>query len=280
MDSLSTNNKHLFRKCKQNRIKHDLTPRAAPSGPALEIDKVRNYHVCVGILTILFPSTCVGCGALGPQICARCSLKMRITPTPRCLSCGNSLSALEQCPLCTGRRESLYISSCWNYEAVVAKAIWSLKYKRNKELVVELCSRMSPHTLTNLFQIKAGRREAVFIPVPLHENREKERGYNQSSLLAQTLSTATSIPTETKAIVRVKETKPQAKCSSKTQRIQNIQKAFKLAKPALLREKTIILVDDVVTTGSTVREIVREIRKERVGNVFVFCLAREEGVVG
>lgn len=230
----------------------------------------------MGLLDVVFPQTCVGCNSLGPQICIRCARKMRAVSEPRCLSCGNVPALLEPCRLCVGRRESFHVLSCWYYEAVVTRAIWSLKYRGNMSLIAELCSRAPPKAFAWLLQIRSAHEEVVLVPVPLHKTRQKKRGYNQSLLLAQTLTAITSVPTETEAIVRTTETKPQARVGSKSERAKNTHKAFRLVNPILLQGKTIIVVDDVVTTGSTAKEVLREIRKAGVKKTFVFCLAREE----
>ncbi len=194
-----------------------------------------------------------------------------------CLSCGNILKNICTCNYCDKQKESLPVLGCWYYESVVARAVWSFKYKRDKQILQELSTRILPSVLSELFAIKERDKDTILVPVPLHKTREKERGYNQSHLFARYLGAITNIPTESGAIERVKKTQPQAKCRSKKERIQNTQGAFAVRDSNPLRGRTIILVDDVVTTGSTAKEVVREIRKEsKPLEVIVFCLAREQ----
>ncbi len=166
---------------------------------------------------------------------------------------------------------------CWYYESTIARAVWSLKYKGDKQIVFELSSRIQPKTLSKLLELKIRNKNTILVPVPLHKTRERERGYNQSQLFARFLGALTNISTVNNAVMRMKATKPQAKCKSKKERAHNIQGAFVVTKKEALQRKTIILVDDVVTTGSTVREVAREIKKGlSTTELSIICLAREQ----
>jgi ComF family protein len=246
--------------------------------PTKKIKRDRGlYHVYVVLSEILFPPTCVVCGSLGPRTCLGCSHIMRAIKENWCLTCGNILRNTKMCIYCEGKKETLPVLGCWYYESAVARAVWSFKYKRDKQILQELSSRIPPSALSELFAIKERNKDTVLVPVPLHKTREKERGFNQSCLFARFLGAITDIPTECGAIERVKKTKPQAKCKSKKERAQNIRGAFAVRESNLLHGKAIVLIDDVVTTGSTAREIVREIKKEaKLSEVIVFCLAREQ----
>lgn len=235
------------------------------------------YHIQVVLSEIIFPPTCVSCGSLGARMCLSCSHRMRAIKENWCLSCGNILKKTSACKYCEGKKETFPVLGCWYYESTIARAVWSFKYKKDRQILHELSSRILPTMLSGLFEIKARNKNIVLVPVPLHAIREKERGYNQSCVFARFLSAITNIPTEKDVIERIKETKPQAKCKSKRERIRNTQGAFTVRKKESLEGKAIILIDDVVTSGSTVREIAREIKKEsRPPELIAFCLAREQ----
>lgn len=235
------------------------------------------YHKEMDLSTILFPPVCVGCGCLGVQICARCSQKVRTIEKDWCLFCGNTIpSPTSPCPHCAGKHETLPVLGFWYYESVVSRSIWSIKYKQNKRLIQDILLCLGPRSLAHMLSISEQHRDTILVPVPLHPNREKERGYNQSLYIAKLLGALTNIPVMQHAVERVRETLPQAHCTSKTERLRNIQGAFRVKEPLLLKEKTLVLVDDVVTTGSTVREISREINKHFPSRPIVVCLAREE----
>jgi ComF family protein len=151
-----------------------------------------------------------------------------------------------------------------------------MKYKQNKQLIHEMFLHLRPTSLAKILLITERHKNTILVPVPLHPNRERERGYNQSSYITRLLSALTHIPITEHAIERVRETLPQAQCKSKKERLHNIHGAFLVIEPSALEGKTIMLVDDVVTTGSTIREITREIHKHTSSSTLALCLAREE----
>lgn len=231
----------------------------------------------MNILDIFFPSVCIGCSSLGSKICEPCLCSLRSVDTHECLSCGNKLtSPFTHCLQCEGKREVLQILSFWLYESTMKKAIWSFKYKQNRRAIAELCFYIKTEALAHLLLLKNTNSNTVFIPVPLHPNKERERGYNQSAQLALLLSAMTGIPTAKDAVLRRKETQSQTRCSSRAERASNVRGAFQIAKPTSITQKRVIIVDDVVTTGSTAREIARELGRYTKITPCVVCLAREE----
>lgn len=262
MDRLSTNNKHYLQKCKTNKEHH--------SADAL-------YHVHMGSFDLIYPPTCAGCGCLGPQICTKCAKDMKEVTGNQCLTCGNNNADISKpCVHCVGRRDDLSVMSFWQYESVVARAVWEFKYKKNKEVLLELCFRTPTKRAAEMLRYRAENNTSALVPIPLHPKREHERGYNQSLIFAHSLGELLGIPVVCGAVARTKETTPQAQCRSRQQRLNNIYGAFSVVKPHLLAGKTILLVDDVVTTGLTVREVVRELKKHRLTWGHTICLAREE----
>ena len=113
----------------------------------------------------------------------------------------------------------------------------------------------------------------VIIPVPLHPARLRAREFNQSLLLADHLSRHLSRPMSSTNLVRTAATDPQTSLS-RQERLRNLRKAFEIRRPQDLAEKRILLVDDVFTTGTTVNECAKTLRKSGSGPVFVLTLAR------
>ena len=113
----------------------------------------------------------------------------------------------------------------------------------------------------------------VIVPVPLHPTRLRAREFNQSLLLADQLSRHLSRPVSATNLVRIVATDPQTTLS-RQERLRNLRKAFEIRKPQDLAEKRILLVDDVYTTGATLNECAKTLRKAGAGPVFALTLAR------
>jgi ComF family protein len=113
----------------------------------------------------------------------------------------------------------------------------------------------------------------VIVPVPLHPARLRAREFNQSLLLADQLSHHMGRPVSTTNLVRVAATDPQTTLSRQA-RLRNLRNAFEIRKPQDLEEKRILLVDDVFTTGTTLNECAKILRKAGTGSVFALTLAR------
>ncbi len=113
----------------------------------------------------------------------------------------------------------------------------------------------------------------LIIPVPLHRKREKSRGYNQAALLSSALSELTGVPWLSEALVRTRNTPPQVSLQA-AERITNLKGAFKVKKAEKVAGRVVLLVDDVFTTGSTLRECAGELSKAGAREVRAATLAR------
>lgn len=228
------------------------------------------------INNIFFPPLCIGCGSFGIYLCERCGRLMREITQDWCMDCGNRLNTGDLCFSCQNKNKSLPIVAFWYYEKTITKIIQTIKYKNNRGLVYDLCRFISPQILTKIIILQDKYPSSVLVPVPLHNERQKERGFNQSKLIADCLGALVNLEVCNNLVIRVKNTPPQAKCTTKTERIVNIKNAFKVNIEAL-QNKTIILVDDVITTGSTTKEIAIQINKVNKNTPIIsLCLAREE----
>ncbi len=114
----------------------------------------------------------------------------------------------------------------------------------------------------------------LIIPVPLHPTRQQERTYNQAEVIAQVLSRATGLPVMVSALTRTKETERHRAGMDAKARLQSLHKAFVMHAPRLLTYRTVLLVDDVMTTGSTAHEIAQTLRENGTRAVSVLTLAR------
>ncbi|MBN1164022.1 MAG: ComF family protein, partial [Candidatus Krumholzibacteriota bacterium] len=117
------------------------------------------------------------------------------------------------------------------------------------------------------------RGEPVVLPVPLHRSRRRERGYNQAALLARVIAERSGIEFAGGALRRIKRTRPQSNlCGGR--RLENVRDAFRAADPGVIQGRDVVLVDDLITTGETVRSCVREIRNHSPLSVLALAAGR------
>ena len=123
--------------------------------------------------------------------------------------------------------------------------------------------------------LSRNRDNCLILPIPLHPLREKRRGFNQAELLAREISLRFNLPMETKLLARIKKTREQAKLKDNKERLGNLKGVFKIINPRIrLKEKIIILVDDVYTSGSTMGEARRTLKRVGAHRVLGLVVAR------
>ena len=229
------------------------------------------------ILDLLFPRKCVGCGKLDTYFCKDCVSNILQTDLV-CPQCEKLALGGQTHPICKRRFGLDGLWSLGIYRDSLRRAIKQLKYGRAKELAevlvnitLEYWARFQPFVLD---QIKVSRGEGwAVVPVPLHWWRENSRGFNQSSLFGQTLSKSLSLAYRD-ALKRIRYTKPQVKLKG-YDRHQNIKNAFEISKPYTLNPiPYVLLIDDVWTTGSTLRECCYVLKKAGAKKVWAITLAR------
>ncbi len=138
---------------------------------------------------------------------------------------------------------------------IVQELIQELKYRNRPRYGMKLGEIMADTRFGNVIKEKI----ELIIPVPLHKKKELKRGYNQSEMFAKGISLKTGIPLSTDNLIRIKNTSTQTKMN-REQRLNNLKNAFKINNPEKIQGKHILLVDDVLTTGSTLLECAYEIK--------------------
>ena len=180
--------------------------------------------------------------------------------------------------LCGGCREKLphftKAIAVGVYEGTLSEAIHILKYQKRQAMVKHLNDLMPDFLLQRFAQ------SDIIIPVPLHKKRLNERGFNQSLLIAHYMSKSLNIPLYVNGLQRTRWTRPQIELT-REERLKNVRGAFAVKaglKPATtIKGKNVILVDDVYTTGATVNECAKVLKKAGADEVVVFTLARVGG---
>jgi len=197
----------------------------------------------------------------------------------KCYFCGSSRESVSMCSKCFNELEfnnilvdreilgvKVFISGC--YEKYSQKLIRGIKYHVQKDLAYYQARFMYEYfsDVIDKFHLS---KDFCIIPVPLHKNREKKRGYNHMELVAKEFSQMSGFEYCSNFIKRVKATKPQYKLS-RVERINNLSGAFSvdiLKKP----NKTILLIDDICTSGTTFEVIIEELHKNGIKDIICFA---------
>lgn len=221
------------------------------------------------LLDFIFPRRCFGCGKEGDYICATCrSTILRIEP-PLCPKCGLPQPSESLCPVCSHRETAIDgIRSPFHFTGTIRQAVHQLKYQNLRAAAGMLAGLMSEYLKSNPVPGE------TLVPVPLHPKRLKERGYNQSELLARELSKLTGLALMTDCLVRKLQTPPQARTAALEERRRNVKGAFACVDEKV-RGKSIILIDDVATSGATLDAAAEALKSHGAAAVWGLTLARE-----
>ncbi len=226
------------------------------------------------LLDILYPKHCFICKKLGDYICDRCKFKLRLINHDICIYCDKSSYLGLTHPAC---KRKYGIDGCvfiYKYDNYLKTIIKTLKYRLVKDGFERLMSISFAPSRTKLSSlINALDIIPILSPIPLNKSRKNQRGFNQSDIISSYLSLHLRLENE-EYLIRVKKTKTQAKLESKRLRYNNIRGAFMLNTNVSVLGKNIILIDDVITSGATVKEAVSVLKKNKALNVFVFALAK------
>jgi competence protein ComFC len=220
-------------------------------------------------LDLLFPRFCVGCGREGAFLCDSCRASMSRIKPPICPRCGKPQPGGILCYSCTEWQAAIDgIRAPFQFEGVIREAVHQLKYRNLRALSVPLAGLMSEYLIDNPV------RGDVLIPVPLHPKRLRERGYNQSALLAEELGKLVNLPVDKDSLVRERFTLPQAKTASVEERRHNVIGMF-ACKEDRLAGKNVLLIDDVSTSGATLDACALVLKRAGALSVWGLTLAKE-----
>ena len=204
---------------------------------------------------LIYPNSCLVCDRETPhkknQICHLCETELHLTHFE------NYLEATKLDKLFWGRvrLEATYSLLHFEKENSTQAILHGIKYQNKKNLAREMGKRIG----ANLIKIEKFNTLDCLVPIPLHPKKEYQRGYNQSLLLTEGISQFTNTPSLENALKRIKHSDSQTK-KGRFKRWENVQNTFKLDINELNNYQHIALVDDVVTTGSTLEVCVREIQ--------------------
>lgn len=225
------------------------------------------YSTMWSALDWVFPPNCGGCQKAGVRWCEDCQSQLSLLGEAVCPVCGEPQESPLPCPGCRAEPPTYrMVRSAAEYTGPLRHAIHRLKYEND----IGLGEVLSKH-LIELYNHLKWNVDMV-APVPLSASRMRERGYNQSSLLARPLAYAIQKPYRPRILHRTKETRTQVGLSAR-ERARNVAGAF-TATPQLVRGNVVLLVDDVTTTGSTINACAQALIESGASAVFGITLAR------
>lgn len=226
------------------------------------------------LLDFFLPRFCLFCGAPAAwgaesMICADCESQIQWIHSPLCPCCGVPFKGAGPDHLCSDCQQHpppfRRARAVAFYEGPVLEAIHRLKYQRRM-----VYARPMKSWLATALGQELAQTADLIVPVPLHPRRVRSRGFNQALLLAQAFPER---PLARDVLIRRRWTAPQVGLSGRA-RAENVRRAFAVTHPEAVAGKNILLIDDVYTTGATVRECARVLLKARANQVEVLTVAR------
>ncbi len=226
------------------------------------------------ILDVLYPEKCVVCHRIlrepdGKSMCGECRRKVRPLTEPRCRRCSKPVSDMEE-ELCVDCRDrTFYVEAgfaLYPYERSMQKAIRYFKYDGETVGGSYFGSQLAEHYGAWVRRISPD----AILPVPIHKKKMRFRGFNQAACLAEEVGERLGIPVDPDHLIRTHNTKPQKGLDSKA-RFCNLQKGFAV-REGKKPYRTILLVDDIYTTGATLEACGKVLKEEGAKRIYFLCL--------
>ena len=221
-------------------------------------------------LDLLLPIHCVGCRSEGSVLCVSCIDGLRRLDPPFCDTCAEP-NVDGQCERCLEDQTTIDgMAAPYLFEGPLREAVHRLKYRGWRVAAPVLGGLLAGYLEHHRFLAQPAA--AVIVPVPLHSRRLRSRGYNQSFLLAKEAGKLLNLPVRPDLVKRIKDSPPQVEARSRDQRRANVSGSFAAA--AGVEGLSILLVDDVATTGSTISACAAALKEAGADSVWGFALAR------
>jgi ComF family protein len=223
------------------------------------------------LLELIFPSRCLGCGdgvASGSAACEKCLAAIKINRT---LFCGKCRARLPGAKRICHRDFPYVLGAASDYDNETIKSlIHGLKFRNMKSAARPLAELIVKYADS----LKLPLEKFSVIPLPLSSKRLRERGYNQSELVAQIFAARFGLAFETNVLCRAKHTKPQSETKSLAERKENIRSCFAVNRAEAASGKNFILIDDVTTSGATLFEAAAVLKSAGARKILAMTVAK------
>lgn len=209
------------------------------------------------ILSLVFPVKCISCGKNHEELCISCLSR---APEPT-------------------RETAQWIFPIYDYRhPPIKKALWLLKYKGRRRLANIFAENLYGKIIEELSELRMMEnfRDPLLVPIPLSKNRLRDRGYNQAQLLCEKLAAIDqnkNFKLEKNILVKPVDTKSQARIENRSERLRNILGSFAAENEKLIKKRNIILIDDITTTGATLNEARKILKKAGARKIIAFTVA-------
>lgn len=232
-------------------------------------------NIILKVLEFIYPPRCVFCNEIievgkSKLICDNCKNNIRFIEGDTCLKCGKPLNDNEEktCKQCL-KYDFVYKKgiSLLCYEGFARDAIHRFKYKNHPEYAKIFAQLMYDYSEDKTFF-----NANYLIPIPMFIKKKKSRGFNQAELIANEFSKISNIPVLEDVLIRIKKTKKQSDLNFK-ERQNNIKDAFKVERSDRIKNKNILLIDDIYTTGSTINECSKILLDAGARDIYFYSLS-------
>lgn len=227
------------------------------------------------VLDLIFPIFCVGCRQEGGFLCEKCLNSLYFIP-PTCLVCRKWSPAVSDvvagrtCKSCQSKTAVYAFLSPFAYnDPKIRELIHDFKYRGIRSVDKTLARLLVDYFIKYKIIFPPN---SIVMPLPLHKSRQRERGFNQSELLSRKMSDRLGLTLETKILWKTQKTRQQMELSGE-ERMQNISGVFAVKNPEKIQNKTVLLVDDVKTTGSTLEEAAKTLKIAGAKRVWAITVA-------
>jgi competence protein ComFC len=237
----------------------------------------------MSLLDAIFPKRCLGCGRIGNYFCSFCRKDIRLIRENEaiCPVCERLAIGGRTHPGCKGRYVIDGLTSFFRYDTCIKKAVHQIKYRYVFDAAQEFVN-LVPLTSYNIIREATVGYEYIFIPIPLHAARLRDRGFNQAQLLGSILAKNLSLGMRIDLLNRIKLTHPQVLMKSRKDRLANMSNVFQVNQLSINslickqagQQLSILLFDDVFTTGATMRSAANALKRAGIKLVWAVTMAR------
>jgi len=239
----------------------------------------------MSLLDLIFPKRCINCHRIGCYFCKRCVTQIKFIEYQICSVCQKYAIDGMTHPKCKTRFSLDGLISFFHYEGIIRQAIKAVKYRLVSDISEEIINLIPSSSIKRTFQ-QSGN-SLIIVPIPLHPARLRFRGFNQAEVLGKFFAKRLGVPIRTDILKRVRKTIPQVEMKDRKKRLKNMEGVFSVNSrisgihDAVIPVKsgtasgqlTIILFDDVFTTGATIRSAANILKKTGANSVWAVTLA-------